>query len=79
MLVLSRKQKESILIDDNVVVTVLRIHGGQVRIGIDAPNWMPVHRKEVYDRISGQEVAVNAVAAVGKSGSFQPVLPKELI
>ncbi len=66
MLVLSRKRKESIFINDNVVVTVLRIHGGQVKIGIDAPNGVPVHRKEVYDRIWGREVAVNALAAVGK-------------
>ncbi len=61
MLVLSRKQKESIFINDNVVVTVLRIQGGQVKIGIDAPNGVPVHRKEVCDRGCGREVAVHAV------------------
>ena len=51
MLVLSRKQKESIFIDDHIVVTVLSIQGDKVRIGIDAPREMPVHRKEVHERI----------------------------
>ena len=51
MLVLSRKQNESIFIDDHIVVTVLSIQGDKVRIGIDAPREMPVHRQEVYERI----------------------------
>ena len=46
MLVLSRKQNESIFIDDHIVVTVLSIQGDKVRIGIDAPREMPVHRQE---------------------------------
>ncbi len=63
MLVLNRKQKESIFINDNIVVTVLRIRGDQVKIGIDAPIGVPVHRKEVYERISRQEVAANVVGS----------------
>ena len=51
MLVLSRKQKESIFIDDHIVVTVLSIQGDKVRIVIDAPREMPVHRQEVHERI----------------------------
>lgn len=47
MLVLSRKRTESIMIGDNVVVTVLAICGNRVRIGIDAPLDIPVHRSEV--------------------------------
>jgi carbon storage regulator len=49
---LGRKQQESILINDNVVVTVLGIRGDQVKIGVEAPLEMPVHRKEVYEKIS---------------------------
>ena len=51
MLVLSRKPKESILINDNVVVTVLSIQGDRVRLGIEAPREIPVHRQEVYEAI----------------------------
>ena len=51
MLVLSRKQKESIFIDDHIVVTVLSIQGDRVQLGIDAPREMPVHRQEVHERI----------------------------
>ncbi len=60
MLVLSRKQNESIFINDNIVVKVLGIHGEQVKIGIDAPRGMPVHRKEVYERIWGQDAEASA-------------------
>lgn len=52
MLVLSRKQKESIHISDNVVVTVLEIRGNRVRLGIDAPRGVPVHRTEVHEMLS---------------------------
>jgi carbon storage regulator len=59
MLVLSRKQKERILINDNVVVTVLRIRGSQVTLGIEAPGEVTVHRSEVYKKITGREVPTN--------------------
>jgi len=51
MLVLSRKRDESIIIGDNVVVTVVDIRGDKVRLGIEAPKEVPVHRREVYDAI----------------------------
>ena len=57
MLVLSRKQTESIFINGNVVVTVLRIQGNQVRLGIEAPTGMPVHRREVHERIRSRDAA----------------------
>ena len=60
MLVLSRKQNESIFINDRIVVKVLRIHGGRVVIGIEAPHGVPVHRKEVHERIWEQEIALSA-------------------
>lgn len=50
MLVLSRRLQESIVIDGEVVVTILGIRGGHVKIGIEAPMEVPVHRKEVFDR-----------------------------
>ena len=55
MLVLSRKQNESICIDENIVVTVLSIHGDKVRLGIEAPREMPVHRNEVHERIQNRD------------------------
>ena len=52
MLVLSRKAEESMYIGDNIKITVLDIRGGQVRIGITAPDDVKIHREEVYNRIS---------------------------
>lgn len=51
MLVLSRKKSESIRIFDDITVTIVEIKGDKVRIGIDAPPQVPVHRQEVYDAI----------------------------
>ena len=51
MLVLSRQRDESIMIGENVVVTVVDIRGDKVRLGIDAPGEIPVHRQEVYEAI----------------------------
>lgn len=56
MLVLSRKPKESICISDAIVVTVLRVRGDKVQLGIEAPLEMPVHRQEVHERMQNQEV-----------------------
>jgi carbon storage regulator len=51
MLVLSRQRDESIMIGDSVVVTIVDIRGDKVRLGIQAPEEIPVHRQEVYDAI----------------------------
>ena len=51
MLVLSRHRDESIMIGDDVVVTIVDIRGDKVRLGIDAPQHIPVHRQEVYEAI----------------------------
>lgn len=51
MLVLSRKINESIVINDDIVITVVDIRGDKVRLGINAPQSVPVHRQEVYDSI----------------------------
>ena len=49
MLVLSRQRDESIMIGDNIVVTIVDIRGDKVRLGINAPTEIPVHRQEVYE------------------------------
>jgi carbon storage regulator len=51
MLVLSRKQKESLVIGDRIVVTVVEVKGGKVRIAVQAPPDVPVHRREVYEKL----------------------------
>jgi carbon storage regulator len=56
MLVLSRRPNESIVINEDIVVTVLRVRGDTVRLGIEAPRAMPVHRQEVYERIEQEAV-----------------------
>jgi carbon storage regulator len=55
MLVLSRKVNETIIINDNIVITVVDIRGDKVRLGIEAPKDVPVHRQEVYDAIKRAE------------------------
>ena len=54
MLILTRRAGESIMVGDEVTVTVLGINGNQIRIGIDAPREITVHRKEVYERIQAE-------------------------
>ncbi|WP_406696539.1 carbon storage regulator CsrA [Singulisphaera sp. Ch08] len=54
MLVLSRKKNESIIINDNITITVIEIRGDKVRLGIDAPKDVTVHRREVYEAIQNQ-------------------------
>jgi carbon storage regulator len=51
MLVLSRKTGESIVINNNITVTVLKVCGNTVSIGVEAPEQVPVHRQEVWDKI----------------------------
>ncbi len=54
MLVLSRKKNESIIINDSITVTVIEIRGDKVRLGIEAPKDITVHRREVYEAIQNQ-------------------------
>lgn len=57
MLVLSRQRDESIIIGDNIVITVVDIRGDKVRLGIQAPTEIPVHRQEVYEAIQRDALA----------------------
>lgn len=51
MLVLSRQKNESIIIDGRITVVVVEIYGDKVRLGVEAPKEVPVHRREVFDAI----------------------------
>ena len=55
MLILTRKKNERIVINENITVMVVEIRGDAVRIGIEAPKEVPIHRKEVYDAIKQEE------------------------
>lgn len=56
MLVLSRHRDESIIIGDDVVITIVDIRGDKVRLGINAPQDIPVHRREVYEAIQRENL-----------------------
>jgi len=61
MLVLTRRIGETLTIGDDVRVTVIEIKGNQVRIGINAPKEVPVHRDEIYERIKNERLAQRLV------------------
>lgn len=62
MLILTRRIGETLTIGDNVQVTVLGVKGNQVRIGVNAPKDIPVHREEIYQRIQKEKEAGIAAA-----------------
>jgi carbon storage regulator len=74
MLVLSRKKNESIVIDNDITIVVVEIRGDKVRLGVEAPKEVPVHRREVFDAIRRNEMAgrndaaAKAADAAGTSG-----------
>jgi carbon storage regulator len=55
MLILTRKTNETLMVGDEVTVTVLGVKGNQVRIGVNAPREVAVHREEIYERIKSEE------------------------
>ncbi|MBY0460885.1 MAG: carbon storage regulator CsrA [Gemmataceae bacterium] len=71
MLVLSRKKNETIVINNDIVITVVEIRGDKVRIGIEAPKDVPVHRQEVYEAIHGTK----APAVAARSDATQSETP----
>ena len=63
MLILTRKPSESIIIGDNVIkFKILTVKGQQVRIGVEAPKDIPVHREEIYNKIKNQGENINGQA-----------------
>ncbi len=75
MLVLSRRPGESIVIGGQVVVTIIEVRGGQVRVGIDAPRSVEVHREEVYRQVARENVAAVESAGADPSLLRQAVRP----
>ena len=69
MLVLSRHRDESIMIGDEIVVTIVDIRGDKVRLGINAPSSIPVHRQEVFDAIQREAQQGNVDPAKKNSAS----------
>ena len=59
MLVLSRKKNESIIINNEITIVVVEIRGDKVRLGVEAPKEVPVHRREVYEAIKRHERTEN--------------------
>lgn len=78
MLILTRKTGESIVIGDDIVITVVDAGRDQVRIGIEAPRSVSVHRHEVYQQISNENEAARAVDAAGLLQAAGPVTASAL-
>ncbi len=60
MLILTRRVGETVMIGDEVTVTVLGVKGNQVRVGVNAPKDIAVHREEIYERIKNEEKAAGS-------------------
>jgi carbon storage regulator len=69
MLVLSRKKNESIVINDDITIVVVEIRGDKVRLGVDAPKEVPVHRQEVYEAIRRNAQNTSEASAVDPAGA----------
>lgn len=75
MLVLSRQRDETIMVGDNIEITVTDIRGDKVRIGIDAPRDVTIHRKEVYDAIRREARAAAQIKPEDVSSDAAPAAP----
>jgi len=69
MLVLSRKKNESIVINNDITIVVVEIRGDKVRLGVEAPKEIPVHRREVYDAIKRNAAVQNGSATEAGSNT----------
>jgi carbon storage regulator len=71
MLVLSRKKNESIVINNDITIVVVEIRGDKVRLGVEAPKEVPVHRREVYDAIRRNEMTTSDKADADSNGAAE--------
>ena len=67
MLILTRRVGETVMIGDDVAVTVLGVKGNQVRVGVNAPKEVSVHREEIYERIKREEQTGISTRRVGST------------
>jgi carbon storage regulator len=72
MLVLSRKKNESIVINNDITIVVVEIRGDKVRLGVEAPKEVPVHRREVYDAIHRADTAAGETPRTDAAGTSTP-------
>jgi carbon storage regulator len=72
MLILTRRVGETVMIGDDVTITVLGVKGNQVRVGINAPKHIAVHREEIYERIK-REQQTEETAKQPKTAEYAPV------
>ena len=73
MLILTRKVDQKIVIGDDVIITILGVKGNQVRIGIEAPREVPVHREEIYQRILAERL--NGASHADRTSDTDTTLP----
>ncbi len=60
MLVLTRKVGQNIIVGEDIRISVIEVRGKQVRLGVEAPGWLPIHREEVFLRIQDENLAASA-------------------
>ena len=75
MLALSRKKKESIIIGEDIEITILDIQGDQVKLGIEAPRSIPIYRKEIYIQIQEENKAASNISYI-KTLDFKKLFKK---
>lgn len=76
MLALARKLNQSIVIGNNIEITLLEIKGDQIKVGINAPKSVPIYRKEIYEQI--QEENKKAAQAKVDMGSLKNLFPRNI-
>ena len=77
MLVLARKVGQSIVINDDIEILVIEVRGDQVRLGINAPKSIPVHRKELYEQIKAENIRAASESQVDTVTAALGELPRE--
>jgi len=77
MLVLSRKKNESIVINNDITIVVVEIRGDKVRLGVEAPKEVPVHRREVYDAIQRNSRATGSAPIEGDASATETRSPTQ--